>query len=79
LQRGQAGSTGSARRIILKGLVTVGSNIIKSRDRDDGLELGPGRDVHTAVGDPASVEAARRADIEIGKESIDEDLVSAPA
>jgi hypothetical protein len=31
------------------------------------------------VGDPASVEAARRADIEIGKESIDEDLVSAPA
>lgn len=41
--------------------------------------MGPGGDVHAALRNPGSLEAAGAADVEVGDERVDEGLVRAPA
>lgn len=79
LQTGHAGGAGSAGRAIVEGLVTVADDGADHGTGHDGLELSSGRDVHTALGDPAGVEPAGGANIEIGYIVLEQVLVGGPA
>lgn len=79
LQAGQAGSTSRTRGTILQGLVTVGNDVVEGGLGYQSFELGSRGDVHTALSDPIGLEAAAGADVEVGGDSVDKGLVSAPA
>lgn len=75
----EAGGTRGTRGAVLEGLVAIGNNVVESRLRNVGLKLAAGGNVHAALGDPASLEAAGSANVHVGDEVIDKKLVSLPA
>lgn len=78
-QVGQGRGTSGAGGAVNERLVTLGDNVVAGRFGDDGVELGPGGDVHASLGDPAGLEAAGGADVEIGKGIGGEVLIGGPA
>lgn len=79
LQGRDAGGAGRAGGAVIEGLVAVGDDVVQGTFGDYGFELGPGGDVHAALGDPVGLEAAGGADVEVGDEIIDQVLVGGPA
>lgn len=68
MQAGQAGGARGTGRAVLERLVTVVDDVLKRCVSDQGFELLPGGDVHAALRNPAGLEAAGGANVEIGDE-----------
>lgn len=62
------------RGAVLKQLVAAGGNATQLGNGDEGLQLGPGRDVHATLRNPSGLEVVGGAGVKVGDERGNEGL-----